>query len=361
MSFGNKDEYTAGKKQHLNLSYFAHEVVESDRFAFNENLSGFLNKILEYYAPRAEASISQTLSAYEGDLEKTLSGTPGDEKTKRKLIKRLLKQREEILIQKNDSYEKGHSFKFWINQKNFEYLTGEDSECSEDIYYGARQGKYIKCIIEEYARLPYIERELIFFTPFLEAIREAIRIEKRLRIETQAGKVYSVYPYDIRRDPLSTANYLAGYSKSYNCPEDEKKLCSFRISALKSVKLEKSKSAFLKECEKKLLDEKLSSRGVQFLVGGEEEILIRLTPEGINKYNRQMHLRPALKEKQEDGVYVFNCTMAQAQFYFFKFGKDAEILSPPALREKFAAMYREASRLYSADQCPETEYHRASP
>lgn len=349
MSFRNKDETVVSSKQRLNLSYFAYQIVESDRYAFNESLSGFLNRVLEYYAPSAEASISQTLSVYKGELEKTLAESSGEEKTRRKLIKQLLKQREEILIRKISSYEKDSTHQFWINKKNLEYLSGENSECGEDIYYDNRRGKYIKCVIEEYARLPYVKRELIYFTPFVEIIKQAIQTEKQLRIETQAGKIFSVYACNILSDPLSTVNYLAGYSRKYNCPEEEKKLCSFRISALKSVKLEKSKSAFLRKCEKELLNEKLSSRGVQFLVGGEEEICVRLTAEGIHKYNRQMHLRPALKEKRDGGIYVFDCTMAQAEFYFFKFGKDAEILSPPALREKFASMYEEASHLYLAD------------
>ena len=50
-------------------------------------------------------------------------------------------------------------------------------------------------------------------------------------------------------------------------------------------------------------------------------------------------------QKKED-VYIFNCTKAQAEFYFFKFGSDAEILSPVDLRDKFALMYKDAAAVY---------------
>ena len=65
------------------------------------------------------------------------------------------------------------------------------------------------------------------------------------------------------------------------------------------------------------------------------------------KYRRQTHLRPVLVRREEDR-FVFQCTLAQAEFYFFKFGKDAEILRPEPLREKVKTMYEEAAKAYGA-------------
>ena len=85
--------------------------------------------------------------------------------------------------------------------------------------------------------------------------------------------------------------------------------------------------------------------GVQFMVGSEAEIHVKLTDAGVSKYRRQTHLRPPLV-RELDGTYIFQCTTAQAEFYFFKFGKDAEILLPADLRERFKAMYEAAANIY---------------
>lgn len=81
------------------------------------------------------------------------------------------------------------------------------------------------------------------------------------------------------------------------------------------------------------------------MVGGEAEIHVRFTKAGVYKYRRQTHLRPPLVREQDD-VYVFRCTTAQAEFYFFKFGRDAEILLPVDLRERFKSMYEAAANTY---------------
>ena len=80
-------------------------------------------------------------------------------------------------------------------------------------------------------------------------------------------------------------------------------------------------------------------------MGNEAEIHVKLTKAGVYKYRRHTHLRPPLV-RTEDDVYVFQCTTAQAEFYFFKFGKDAEILLPTNLRERFKSMYEAAANTY---------------
>ena len=47
---------------------------------------------------------------------------------------------------------------------------------------------------------------------------------------------------------------------------------------------------------------------------------------------------------------MFQCTEAQAEFYFFKFGKDAQIVRPLRLREKFQAMYEAAAGAYALER-----------
>lgn len=339
---------TGSNKQRINLSTSAYEVIRNDMFTFHEDkFSHFVNSIFENYSPKAKASISLVLNRYRGELSELLSSIRGDEGTRKRIFHRLISEEEEKLRQKTNSYEKGISLNFWLNKHNFEYLTEESSECEEDKYYGNKRGKYIKCVLEEYAKLPYIEREKIYLTPFITKIEDAISDKQQLRITTEKDAVYDVYPYEISSDLLSTANYLVGYSQQDDNPDDELRPCSFRISALKSIKLLESKSAFIPKEKQKNLSKLIASRGVQFLISNEEEIHVRLTDSGRHKYNRQSHLRPTLVEEQEGNVFVFRCTSAQAEFYFFKFGEDAEILFPAELREKFKSMYQRAANIYN--------------
>ncbi len=333
-------------KQHLNLSAPAFNVVQNDMFAFEEKtLSGFINRVFENYYQQADVSISLTLNKLQGELQQLFSDIPDNDRTKKLLIKKLIRQKEISLLEKVTSYDKGVPFKFWLNKNNFNYLTENLSECTEESYYQSR-GKYIKCVIEEYARLPYVNREYIYYRPFMDSINEAIEKKKQLRVETKDGKIYNVFPYKILSDPLSIANYLVGYSRRYGFDENDLRPCSFRIATLESVKVELSKSAFLSIDLQGILSKFISSRGVQFMVGKEADILIRLTEEGILKYQRQSHLRPPLMERRPNNVFLFQCTTAQAEFYFFKFGRDAEILSPTELRSKFFEMYTSAQNVY---------------
>ena len=236
MPFNDESSY----KQRLNLSPLAHEIISNDMSIFEEErYSTFINKIFKNYHEKANMSIKKTLDHYRNELNELLYKIQSEVKTQ--VIDRLIKDQEYKLKKEADSYEKGEQSSFCINKENLIYL---ETICEEDKYF--KRGKYIKCILEEYARLPFIEREAIYFQSNIETIENAIRAKVQLRIVTEANSVFSVYPYKILSDPLSTRNYLVGYSKRYNS-EDTLLPCSFRISTLKSVSPEKSKSAFLKK------------------------------------------------------------------------------------------------------------------
>lgn len=344
-------------KQHLNLSIQAREVLEYDRYTFGcKGISTIINRVFQYYAPDAQASVSLRLNCLRGQLARLLLDVK-DEKTKKRVTELLLENEKCRLLAAAGSYEKGIGIKFWLNNKNLSYLTEPDSECHEEQYYEEHRGKYIKSVLEEYARLPYVKRERVYFSPFIQEINTALRRHCQLRVRTGNKTSYSVYPHGIFCDPLSTANYLVGFSKRYDHPEDNMRPCSFRISALDSIKAEKSKSAFLKEERRKELSQIISSRGVQFMSGGEEEVCVRLTEAGKVKLQRQIHLRPVLVNHGED-VFVFRCTAAQAEFYFFKFGADAEILKPAPLRERFKEMYERAFFTYRDNDVPAAAQNR---
>lgn len=58
--------------------------------------------------PESRAGINRLT----GELNKQLSDAPGDEKTKKQVLKKLVSQKEESLKEKAKSYESGETFKF---------------------------------------------------------------------------------------------------------------------------------------------------------------------------------------------------------------------------------------------------------
>ena len=94
----------------------------------------------------------------------------------------------------------------------------------------------------------------------------------------------------------------------------------------------------------KLIDEKEP----QFLASDMIELKVKFTDKGLESFNRHLYMRPMDFEKVdgEENVYLFRCTEFQAIGYFFKFGRDAEILEPQEIREKFIRRYRDAYMRY---------------
>ena len=93
------------------------------------------------------------------------------------------------------------------------------------------------------------------------------------------------------------------------------------------------------------MEDTIQKRGVQFLLSEDDTISVRLTEKGVEMYHRQIHLRPSAP-KIEGDIYIFSCSLSQAEFYFFKFGAEAEMISPPELVEIFRNKYEKAYKLY---------------
>ena len=67
-------------------------------------------------------------------------------------------------------------------------------------------------------------------------------------------------------------------------------------------------------------------------------------------YDTITHLRPPFNECVSNGdcwILTFSCTQMQADYYFFKFGAEAEVLTPTSLRNDFRKKYALANAQYS--------------
>lgn len=333
-------------KQHINLSDFAYNTLEEDIYNFYSpgikgSFAGFLNQIFSSYHERSNASISIRLEQLKKEYLETLKL---DKKTslnidsRNEVIARLLEVNKRRLLSDALSYTKGNPVKFRINNDNALIL----NESNEDSYYEGSLGNYFKAVLEDYTRQPVFERELIFFSSFVNQIELAIKLQCELKVTIESGKNYFIKPFKIVIDHSSTFNYLIGYSyQEKESIQTTIRISSFRLSRIKHLRLYRSRSGFISESDKKALSNVLNSKGPQFLSYNDIDIVVFLTSEGIKKYNNQINLRPRY-QKIEGSYYYFNCSESQILYYFFKFGKDALIISPVNLQSRFKRAYKKA-------------------
>lgn len=341
------------QKQHVNLSEEAYEILEQARHDFGENLTGFLNHVFDQYYPYADASIGQALRKREQELLQAVQ-SKNDTAHLEALLPIFHRQWEQELKQKAKSYPKGIAVKIRLQNKNYARLYETENKkieyLEEELSYYNRPSDYFKAVLEEFARKTPLEREKIYFWDDIESVTQCIDAKYRIKIETSSG-TFVVKPYKILYDKEQQFHYLTGLSsadeKTWNC-------ASFRISRMHGrFKTIASKSGSLTQNEKKQMEVRIQSSGVQFLIGEPKEIVIALSKGGEFKYQTQLHLRPKAQSisKETDETmgghrYTFYCTERQAYSYFFKFGKEAKVISPPELRKSFQKEYEKAEAVY---------------
>ncbi len=348
-------------RQHINLSHYAWQTISDDIRNFyldetKESFSGFLNIIFANFHSSADATISQRYINKNDELYKIFSSNEfksSNEDTKDLYISKMLEVYEKQLIDQASSYTKGIGKKFRINKENLDTLR----ESSESIYYDDSIGRYLKAVFEEYSLLDLQQRESIFFKDIIDTIKLGISSQNKLKLSilqklnVKQEKYYSrkfyITPYKIVHDKNMSFNYLIGLAEEiYNNGNISKKhVSSFRLSRIDKISVMTSMSGFISKANKEGIDNSITEKGPQFMAGDLIDVKIILTKKGIESYNRQLYMRPNYYSK-ENNVYYFRCTEVQVMNYFFKFGRDAVIVEPIFLREKFIQRYHEASNHY---------------
>lgn len=235
----------------------------------------------------------------------------------------------------------------------FDYKPNKEADwilSSSNINY---RGTYVSMLLEKYAQKAYFEREQIYFKKYIEEFNNSISRNNLLKIFYR-NNAKLILPFDIRTDEWSSYNYLIGLDLTNASSKSEGILVNLRISYISDCRqMEKGTVPFecdLSNDEKNEIEEKISSRGVQFVSEEPIEIKLRFTEKGKDMYDHMVFMRPQISEMpnpDEPDIYTFNCTATQARFYFFKFGADVEIISPTDIRRVyFLEQYKAAYLLY---------------
>lgn len=94
------------------------------------------------------------------------------------------------------------------------------------------------------------------------------------------------------------------------------------------------------------IEKKLADSSPAYLLGTNEKVVVKLTERGQKSYKTKLYSRPAKEPESSGDTYVFYCSPLQAYNYFFPFGKEAEIIEPTSLRERFKNSYNGGADRY---------------
>ena len=348
----SSNEYQEAR-QHLSLSDAAWAVLQDDRqdFGGGRSWAGILNYVFAEYRDKADASISVAVERCRAQYEEKLVGVAAPA-VRKAVLEALLADYTEELIKKaaknGATPPDKESFKFRLDRDNYafreQWLDSPDAQ-----YYGNRFSRYLRAVLEEYAAKTVYQREAIYFDPQMRLIQAAAANGELLRIRLKKGSEFEVRPYGVLGDRQETYHYLVGLSRPDGTREPEKPY-NFRLSNIVKLEVSFRRSGRLTKEERDAIEDRIRAVGVQFLVQQQETICIRLTEDGRQNYGRQLHLRPAARERAEvdDGLYrweyTFYCTEFQAKAYFLKFCGDAKVVAPQSLRDTFAQEYRSGLR-----------------
>ena len=336
-------------RQRFNLSSYAWDIIENDAAIFTNakkpSIAGMINLILELYKDDSEAAIEKSVDRRRTVLRQQLADLPDDE-AKDRIIEVLLHNFIKEQSDKINSYPCEDNRVSSLTEEN--YLFTQKWQDKYDLY-GGSVSKFFKAVIEEYARKSYYEREAIILQDVVNQLTYYKENSQLIRVMLKNGRKYRMRPYDICHDPNFNYHYLVGMAKKEGT-EYRDRLLSFRLSGIKECRPLKEPSGRIIASEKQKIKQRMKESGVQFLLEEQETIEVILTKMGKKNYESQLHLRPNyVQQKQLDDdtwQYTFECTQMQAEFYFFKFGADAEVLSPVSLRKKFWRKYSEACQKY---------------
>ena len=356
------NEFTYELKQHLNLSERAWNVIYSDMRDFygeesKQSFSGFLNRVFFHFYSDAHASISLQSKKMREQLlalaQKNSAAFPKDSRSEQ-IIDVLLAEHRSALLQKACSYPKGIGKKFRVNRQNIDVLC----DCDDAELYADSIGTYMKAVFEEYTTLSAATRESIFFKETIDACqmaltrRNKLKISLQQRVSRQTNQSYTrkfyVTPYALVTDKNDIYNYLVGICEEIHADgtTGEKRISSFRISRIDKIAVMSSMSGFLSQQKMEEIRQELQKKSPQYMAGDIVDIEVSFTKQGLEQLERQLYLRPASYEKSGESSFIFHCTELQAIHYFFKFGKDAQIVRPQSLHDKIKHYYEEALSAY---------------
>lgn len=201
---------------------------------------------------------------------------------------------------------------------------------------GSSLSEYFRNMLASYASLPQDEREKIIFKAQAEELQRAIKAKKLVFISTAKGTSFEAAPYALCCSKEEMHCYLLAALRNGCRP--------IRLSRILRVTPLSENCAFTQKQTE--LFARMAAYGPQFIYRpGEEEVKIRLTARGADRF-KKMYVHRPVPVKIEEDEYTFRCSHDQIVQYFVRFGAAAFVVSPQSVRDKIIAHHKGALARY---------------
>ncbi len=272
--------------------------------------------------------------------------------------KSIFKQIDRIILEKLPSQEKkkinyelislindNNYIEKYYNDFSFQFLISKENENNfnnvEKFYLQERSiSQYFREMFISYASKKQDKREKIIFKDIYEKIVLALNFKKRIILSTLNGESYYFDPYDICNTKEELYNYLLGVTISKT---NKRFIATRKLYKIIGVDILDEDVDFSKEEIASL--KKTIEKGAQFPINKDEITIIELTPKGKRLF-KDMYLNRPNPLTIEGNRYYFDCSLMQIEFYFFKFGEEAKIITPKYLAKRFYNRYISAAENY---------------
>ena len=208
----------------------------------------------------------------------------------------------------------GEVIQFNLNKKNEEIFMDTLIRNKVEI-----EAEYWRNIFFTYINNLRYKREEILFENKFKDIREAIKIEKKIKIKYHKY-IRLVNPYFIKVSDSENRSYLFCYCEKNNDYRN------YRISEIEEIWLTNEKNEIR---DKKYIDN--VRKNFDPFLSYKNRVKVKFTEKGIELYEKVLANRPRLIE-EKDGIYTFECDNKLAMIYFAQFYSKVKILEPEELK-----------------------------
>ena len=218
--------------------------------------------------------------------------------------------------------------------------------------YGKHFAQYLSRMFISYCEEALCDRERIIFRESTDFLVKACKERREIVFTTSNNPklIHHVIPYDLVVGADEMNNYLLGQEFINITGRNEP--VSFRLCRIIDPDYAETSGTLDKNVIQNL--EKMKKHSPQYAITEDSNICVRLTPAGQRSYRQIYFARPAVDrvEKLENGdaLYYFNAPPDLVFRFVIRFrAGEAEVITPPELRERVYKHFRESALLYEKE------------
>jgi len=200
---------------------------------------------------------------------------------------------------------------------------------------------FMRCLFNDYAKLPQYMRESIIFQKEINIVNRAIKNHRMVRIKDLN---ITFCPYTFMVNQEETFIYMIGYNVKVRLNKEASPIHLFKLRD--NVSITSEFYEFDEEEEKKL--EKILDEDPKFSAFRNYQAKVRLTKEGKKLFKKIYTNRPR-PTKIEGDDYYFECSANNLVIYFQRFGEEAYVIYPQFVSKQLRDKFKNAYEAYNSN------------